>query len=327
MDSLEPFVLQTPASLGDACALLAASPDARLLAGGTDLFVNLRRGIGSPRTLISLGGIDGLDAVEASASGLRAGAGATLRALGADPEVRGHYTALAEAALAVAGPTHRTVATLGGNLCLDTRCVFYNQSRWWREANGLCLKHGGAVCHVAPQGDRCHAAFSGDVAPALIALEATVTLASSGGERTVAAADLYDEDGSAPLRVGSGEILAWVHVPRPVAGSRSGYRKLRVRGALDFPLAGVAVVVGVVDGRIAALRAALTGTNARPFAVQGTDALLGRDPAEAAEGLARLVRKQVSPMRTTMIGANYRRQAVAALAARLLGDLPRPAPR
>jgi 4-hydroxybenzoyl-CoA reductase subunit beta len=321
MDSLRAFTLQRPASVAEACAMLAAAPGARLLAGGTDLLVNLRHGIGAPHTLISLDGIAALCGVGRDAAGLTIGAGTTLRVLAADPGVRRDHPALAEAAAAVAGPAHRAVATVGGNLCLDTRCVYLNQSRWWREANGFCLKHEGDTCHVAPQGDRCHAAFCGDLAPALIALGANVTLVSVTAERTVSAGDLYAEDGRAHLRVAPDEIVASVHVPAAPSGSRSGYRKLRVRAAIDFPLAGVAMSVAVDCGRLAALSVALTGTNACPFELQGTAALLGRPPAEAVDDLARLVRRQVAPMRTTVTGANYRRQAVAALAGRLLCDL------
>jgi 4-hydroxybenzoyl-CoA reductase subunit beta len=318
MDSLSPTTIARPGSLADACALLAGSPDARLLAGGTDLIVNLRRGIGSPRTLVTLDAIAGLDRIAADADAVSIGAMTTLRTLAADPIVRREFTALAEAAEAVAGPAHRTVATVGGNLCVDTRCVFYNQSRWWREANGGCLKHGGTTCHVAPQGEHCHAAFCGDLAPALIALDASATVASAAGERQLAVADLYADDGRAHLRLAPGEVVAAVRLPRPAAGVASGYRKLRVRGAIDFPLAGVAIALAVDDGRLQALRVALTGTNPRPFELQHAGALLGRRPEEATDDLARLIRKQVAPMRTGTIAANYRRQAVAALASRLL---------
>src|ERR1019366_9427493 len=147
--------------------------------------------------------------------GLTLGARVTLARLTADASIARQYPALAEAARAIAGPGHRSVATLGGNLCLDTRCVFYNQSEWWRAANRYCLKRGGDTCHVAPQGQHCHAAFSGDLAPALIALGAEVELLSCRGTRRLALADCYRDDGAAHLSLELDEILIRVRVPAP----------------------------------------------------------------------------------------------------------------
>jgi 4-hydroxybenzoyl-CoA reductase subunit beta len=191
MDRMPEFDLKRPVSIAEVATLLAATPDARLLAGGTDLVPNLRRGIERPAVVVDLGAVPGLAGIAATDAGLALGAGTTLATLAADPRIGGAYRAIAEAARTVAGPSHRQAATLGGNLCLDTRCVFYNQSEWWRSANHYCLKRGGDTCHVAPQGKRCHAAFSGDLAPALLALRAEVELLSCRGERRLPLAELY----------------------------------------------------------------------------------------------------------------------------------------
>jgi 4-hydroxybenzoyl-CoA reductase subunit beta len=245
----------------------------------------------------------------------------TLARLCTDPTVRAELPALAAAAATVAAPAHRSVATLGGNLCLDTRCVFYNQSGWWRRANAYCLKHRGDTCHVAPQGRHCHAAYSGDLAPVLLAAEAYVEIAGPQGPRTIGLDALYVEDGAAHLALGPGEILVRVLVPPQPAGARLGYRKARVRAAIDFPLAGVAARVGIAGDRVAGLRIALTGTNARPFLLAGTDACLGRPLDDVLVELGRLVGKQVSPMRTTAMSGHYRRQVAAVLARRLVAEL------
>ncbi len=316
------FRLLRPTTYGEAAALLAAEPDARLLAGGTDLVPNLRRGLESPPVLVDLGAVHGRADLEFEAAVLVLGAGVTLAWLAADERIASDYAAVGQAAQAAAGPGHRSVATLGGNLCLDTRCVFYNQSAWWRQANDHCLKRGGDTCHGAPQGRHCHAAFSGDLAPALIALAAEVELLSCRGPRRVALADCYRDDGAAPLTIERDEILARVRVPAPEAGLLSGYRKARVRGAMDFPLAGVACALRMDGGAIAGLRVALTGTNSRPLLLQGTEALLGRpldEPGLAA--LGKLVHKQVSPMRTTVTSSNYRRLVAAVHAQRLVREL------
>lgn len=322
MQRLPDFRLQRPASLAEAAALLAAEPAARLVAGGTDLVPNLRRGLASPPLLVDLGAVADFATIDIGSAGLTLGAGVTLARLAADRRLDSGYAAIGEAARAAAGPGHRTVATLGGNLCLDTRCVFYNQSEWWRAANGYCLKRGGDVCHVAPQGRRCHAAFSGDLAPALIALGAEVELVASRGTRRIALADCYRDDGAAHLTLERDEVLARVHLPAPAPGRVSGYRKARVRGAMDFPLAGVACALSRQGSAIARLRIALTGTNSHPLLLQGTEALVGRPLDDAGLALlSKLVQRQVSPMRTTVTQSNYRRQVAAVHAQRLLREL------
>jgi 4-hydroxybenzoyl-CoA reductase subunit beta len=322
MERMPDFRLSRPASYAEAAALLAGDAGARLLAGGTDLVPNLRRGLEAPSLLVDLGRVQGADALEFGSSALRLGAGVTLARLAADPRIASDYTALGEAARAAAGPGHRSVATLGGNLCLDTRCVFYNQSAWWRQANDFCLKRGGSVCHVAPQGARCHAAFSGDLAPALIALGAEAEWLSARGARRVALADCYRDDGAAHLTNQRDEVLVCVHVPAPSTGWRSAYRKARVRGAMDFPLAGVAIALRMADGLLAGLRVALSGTNSHPLRLQGTESLLGKPVDDAGlAALGKLVQKQVSPMRTTVTQSNYRRLVAAVHAQRLLREL------
>jgi 4-hydroxybenzoyl-CoA reductase subunit beta len=322
MDRMPDFQLKRPASLAEAAALIAAEPGARLVAGGTDLVPNLRRGLERPPLLVDLSAVTGFATLELGDAGLVLGAGVTLARLASDERIARRWQAIGEAARVVAGPGHRTVATLGGNLCLDTRCVFYNQSEWWRAANHYCLKRGGETCHVAPQGRHCHAAFSGDVAPALIVLGAEVELVASRGTRRLALADCYRDDGAAHLTIARDEVLARVHVPAPSAGRVSGYRKARARGAVDFPLAGVACALGMRNGKLAELRVALTGTNSRPLLLEGTQALIGKPlDDQGLAALDKLVQKQVSPMRTTVTQSNYRRLVAAAHARRLVREL------
>ena len=328
MESMPAFVLKRPASLAEAAALLASGPGTRLVAGGTGLLPNLRRGIERPSMLVDLSAVRDCGEIGLDDNGLSLGAGVTLARLAADARLARAYAAIVEAAHAVAGPAHRSVATLGGNLCLDTRCVFYNQSAWWRATNRYCLKRGGDTCHVAPQGKRCHAAFSGDLAPALLVFDAEVELVANRGTRRVALSALYREDGAAHLTHGADEVLARALVAPPPAGLASAYRKATVRGAIDFPLAGVACALLIRDGALTRLRVAITGTNSQPFVLAGTDALLGRAvDADALSALGKLVQKQVSPMRTTATQSNYRRQVAVVLAQRLLSDLAGAAPR
>ena len=332
MQHLRPFVLERPQSLSEATHLLASDPGARILAGGTDLMPNLRRGIGLPTRLIDLGGVHDFSTIDFGArdgEALSIGAGATLTSLATHPKVMRDYPAIAQAAGSIAGPGHRNAATLGGNLCVDTRCVFYNQGEWWRAANDHCLKLGGTVCHVAPQGHRCHAAFSGDLAPALLALGAEVELANDRGSRSIPLEDLYRDDGAEFLAIARDEILVRAIVPvssSTAQGCHSAYRKARARESTDFPLAGVACALTIDAGRIGQCRIAITGTNPRPFVLAGTDSLINGpfEPgriAEIGKLVGKLVQKQVAPMRTTVTPSHYRRLVAAVLAQRLLVEL------
>jgi len=322
MNAMSPFTLHSAATAAQAAELLAQLPGARIVAGGTDLLPNLRRGIGSTSELIDVSSIAELTDIARNARGWRIGAGVTLARLGGDSVFAHELPALAQAAASVAGPGHRTVATLGGNLCLDTRCVYYNQSEWWRQANAYCLKHGGETCHVAPQGKRCHAAFSGDLAPALIALDAAVDLTEAKTTRSLPLAEFYEDDGAQCVRLGQGEIVVAVHIPPQPTGALSAYRKARVRGAMDFPLAGVAIRATFDDRKLASLRLALTGTNSRPLLLADTDSLCGAPLDEAMlAALGKRIGKQVSPMRTTTTAAHYRRQVAIVLAQRLLREM------
>ena len=320
METLAAFRVLAPGSVAAATGAAARHRGARFVAGGTDLIVNLRHGIGAPATLIDLRGIAELRELRADPGELAIGAAVTLAELAAHPAAASVYPALVAAALAVGGPAHRAAGTVGGNLCLDTRCVFYNRSEWWREANGYCLKYGGTICHVAPTGTRCHAAFSGDLAPALLVHGAEVELAGPDGRRRLPLGALYAEDGAAHLRLAAGEFL--VRVLLPADPWPAAYAKARARGAIDFPLAGVAVALRTEASAVAGLRVALTGTNARPFLLDGTAALLGAAvDADWRERLGKLVQKQVAPMRTTLLAAQYRRRVAAALAENLAGRL------
>ena len=317
---LAEFRVAQPSTVAEAIAACLKHPGSRFLAGGTDLLVNMRRGISGPDLLVDLSGIDDLTEIKTGERGATIGACVTVATLARDGAIASHYRALAQAAGAIAGPGHRVLATVGGNLCLDTRCIYYNQSEWWRSANAYCLKYRGDTCHVATQGQRCHAAFSGDLAPALLVFGAEVDIAGPQGQRRIPLSELYVEDGRAHLALAAGELIVAVHLP--AAPPASAYEKVRVRGAIDFPLAGVAAALAVSGKSVGSLRIALTGTNSRPFLLAGTEVFAGRSiDDKLLQEIDRLVQKQVQPMRTTIASANYRRVAAAALARRLTARL------
>lgn len=316
MTLLAEFQVHRPTTAEEAARIKAAAVNGQFIAGGTDLLPNLRRGLGQPTDLIDLSAIAGFGDVRRDGASLWIGAGVTLAALARDPAILAEYPALADAALSVAGPTHRVMATLGGNLCQDTRCIFYNQSEWWREGNGWCLKYQGDKCHVVVKSDRCYATYHGDIAPALMVLGAEVIAVGPSGSRRFPVADLFVEDGAQRVTLHPGEVLAVVVLPS-VAGRHAAYEKARIRDAVDFPLAGVAVALRRDGDVIADIRVAMTGTNSAPLLI-ATDGLVGKPwNEETAKELARALRAAANVLRTTVIGAKYRRRVMQALARRI----------
>ena len=323
MNVLPEWELLTPASIDEVRAVRAHHPGSRFLGGGTDLVVNLRRGIGDPpATLIDLNRVADMKGLDVDADRIRIGAGVTIRELAGDAGVCARFPGLAAAAGSIAGPTHRNMGTVGGNLCLDTRCIYYNQSEWWRAANRYCLKYGGDICHVAPKSRVCYATFSGDLAPALAILDAAeVEIAGAEGRRTLSLESLYTGDGERYLALEPDEFVVAVRARRPTA-LRTGYDKVRVRQSIDYPLAGVAAGVVREGDRLAELRLAFTGTNPRPLRLEGAGALCGGPlDDETMERLSGLVRRQVMAMRTTFTSGHYRRHAAGVLARRLVRRL------
>ncbi|MCH8111253.1 MAG: FAD binding domain-containing protein, partial [Proteobacteria bacterium] len=275
-----------------------------------------------PSDLIDLTHIGELTEIREEAEGIRVGAAVTLQQLADYETVRQSYRAVSEAAGSVAGPTHRAYGTVGGNLCLDTRCLFYNQSEWWRSSNAYCLKHRGDVCHVAPGGRECFAAYSGDLAPAMLVHEARAGLIGPDGRREIPLADLYRDDGMDHLTMAPGELLASVLLPKETADIPSGYEKSRVRGAIDFPLAGAAARLRTRDGVIEDIHVALTGVRSWPFALTGTDRFVGEVLDDGVlDDLREMARTQSKPMRTGTVAPWYRRRVVGALTRRLAARL------
>jgi 4-hydroxybenzoyl-CoA reductase subunit beta len=335
MDALPEFALVHPRTLDEVIAARASNPESRLLGGGTDLVVNIRRGIVAPPLLIDVNGVDELRMIKADADGLEIGASVTLSELAAHPDMVRHYPVVAQAAAHIAGPTHRNMGTVGGNLCLDTRCIFYNQSEWWRSANDHCLKTTGTICHVAPKSRGvCFATFSGDLAPALLVLDAEIDIAGSSGRRTMPLANLYigyarqDEpvtetrgDGKYFLSLRPGEFVSAVRAKNAV-GLRSAYDKIRIRRSIEYPVTGVAVALRREGSKLADLRVAFTGTNPRPVCLTGTEALCGGGLDDRVfEGLDALVRDQIMAMKTTFTPGHYRRRVAGVLARRLVQQL------
>jgi 4-hydroxybenzoyl-CoA reductase subunit beta len=329
MMRLPRFRYVAPRSVAEAAAVLAdAGPDAAPLAGGTDLLPNMKRRQQTPGTVVGLRGIAALRARSGDPGrGVTLGALTRLSEIEGDPALAAGYPALSRAAALVATPPLRNMGTLGGNLCLDTRCSYYDQNQEWREAIGYCMKRDGEVCWVAPGSPRCWAVSSSDTAPVLCALGAEVTLVSRSGERRIPVAQLFADDGIRHLTRRPDEILSAVHLPPHEPGERAVYLKLRRRGSFDFPVLGVAARVRLgADGVVESARIFMGGVGSRPHdASAAAGFLAGRrlGDEEVVREAARLASQVAKPLQNTDFSLGWRKHVAREYAARALRALAR----
>lgn len=324
---LPKFAVAKPRSAAEAVAAVAAHPPGRALylAGGTDLLPNMKHGLFEPELVVALDEVEELRGVtEIPDGGFRIGAMTTLTAVAAHAGIRARAPALAQAAGLVSGPQLRNMGTLGGNVMLDTRCQWYNQSHFWRKALGYCLKKDGTVCHVVAGGSRCVAAASNDTAPALMTLDAELCFLGPGGERRLKVEELFQADGMWNKKVGPQELLVEILVPPTPAGHRSAYGKLRERASIDFPQFGLAARLDLdAQGRVAAAALAAVALQARPWRLRKTECLHGTTPGgadfdAAVAEVAAQAHKQCIPMDNVPGDAEYRREMVPVVTRRTL---------
>ena len=320
--SLPEFKLLRPRALAEAVELLARhAPELQVIAGGTDLIPSMRQKLFAPRYVLDIRGIRELRGIGSrSGGGVEIGALTTLTEIEHSGFLRQHYPVLVEAAATVASPILRNMGTLGGNICLDTRCLWYNQSLTWRKGCGFCIKKDGNICHVAPGGDTCWAAFSGDTPPALLCLDAEVEIAGAAGTRRLPLRDFYTGVGDNYRKLEKNELLTRIFLPQSSADWRGAYRKLRIRGSIDYPLAGVAVALRRSNGHVKDARIALTAVNAAPVLVKGiTEALAGSALDEGgAERAGELAARAAKPLTTSALTPEYRREMIRVFAKRAL---------
>ena len=326
--AIHPFTLHQPRTVADVLAATRQYPGAQYLAGGTDLMVNIRRRIREPEHVIALNGVEELKGIRIEKGVLTVGAMTSLAELSTHPGVKASVPALAEAAGLVAGPTIRNMGTAGGNLVLDTRCRYYNQSFFWRKSNDFCLKKDGGVCHVAPGGTFCWAAFSGDTPPVWLLLGAEIDLAGPDGQRTVKLNDFYGTDGrwaigDEPGGLKPGELILRIRATLPDKSWQGVYEKLRVRDSIDYTLVGAALMIQWGPSRqVDGLALALTAVNPRPEIVSGTEKLTGQSLTPAlVEQLKKLANRTGKPMRTTVADPAYRRAMIGSLVEKAVSRL------
>lgn len=301
-----------------------AGPAGQFVAGGTDLYPNMKRRQQTPRTVISVGRIPELRRIEGDGrEGLRIGAGVSLTEVVEHPVVNRDYPAVARAARLISTPTLRNMGTVGGNLLLDTRCNYYDQNFEWRRAINFCLKKDGDVCWVAPGSEKCWAVQSSDLVPLMVAIGARLRLVSTVGDRLVDARGFYNDDGIDYLRKRPDELLAEIQLP-PAAGWRAVYKKLRRRGAFDFPVLGVAARLDMdAEGSVSGARVVLGGVAPLPLEVEGAGSALVGGPLddERMRAAAEACYLRARPLDNTDHLMNYRKQMARPFVLRALQEL------
>ncbi len=307
------FQHHAPRTVKEAVALLAdLGATAQIIAGGTDLLPNMKHGLFEPGHVISLRSVAELEGITETDGFVTIGAMTRLLTIAESPAVRRIAPALSQAAGAVGGPHHRRMGTLGGNICLDTRCTYYNQTYFWRQALGFCLKKDGTECHVVTSGKKCVAAASNDTAPALMVLGAQIVLFGPTGQRTLAADDFYTTDGIYNTVKRPDELVTFVRVPIHV-GRRSAFEKLRRRGAIDFPLLNCAARVDYAeDGTTEAVDLVVSTLAARPKRIKAAARLAAGSPLDEATvlELAEAAYKQCKPLSNLVDDPAWRREMV-----------------
>jgi 4-hydroxybenzoyl-CoA reductase subunit beta len=324
MMRLPKFRYLAPATLKEAARVLAGEgPEAMIVAGGTDLYPNMKRRQETPAVVIDIASLPELRSVGAAkGGGLCLGAGLRLSEIERQKDLLAGFPAVTHSASTISTPLLRNMGTIGGNLLLDTRCNYYDQTFEWRKSIDFCMKKDGSVCWVAPGSPRCWAVQSSDLAPVMVAMGAEVTLRSAAGERTIPAEALYVNDGMKFLSKRPEELLTAVTLPAP-AGTRTVYRKVRRRGSFDFPVLGTAVWARFEGDRVADIRLVLGAVASHPMRVKGAEDLLRGKPLteETMRAAAEICRTIARPMDNTDLTLGWRKDIVRPEVVRALRDL------
>jgi 4-hydroxybenzoyl-CoA reductase subunit beta len=328
MMRLPKFTYRVPRTIADAVKMMGdAGPEGQFVAGGTDLYPNMKRRQQTPQTVISVTRLQELNQITGDGrSGLRIGAGVSLTDVCEHQVINRDYPFVAQAARTISTPILRNMGTIGGNLLLDTRCNYYDQNYEWRKGINFCMKKDGEVCWVAPGSKKCWAVQSSDLVPLMVAVGARVKLVSTLGERMVDAAGLYNNDGIDYLHKRADELLTEIHLP-PVSGWRATYKKLRRRGAFDFPVLGVAARLDMdADGTVKAAKLVLGGIAPAPIEVKEAEAALIGAPLddERMQAAAESCYQKARPLDNTDFVMNWRKQMARPFVLRALEELRKP---
>jgi 4-hydroxybenzoyl-CoA reductase subunit beta len=323
---LPKFEYAEPQSLREACSTLLDNPMAKILAGGTDLVVNMKHRVEVPSMIVNIKGISDLDFIRQDNGAVRIGALTPLKKIYKTPFVHEKIPALASAASSVGSYHHQTMGTIGGNICQQSRCMYFNQSRWWRSSKPTCFKAGGEICNVVNKKEICYATYCGDMAPVLLVMNAGVILESRGGSREISLESLFSGDGKAPLNFKDGEILTEIILPFETFDGVSTYRKFSNRESIDFPIVGHALWISAERKEF---RVSFSAVDQKPLRAQKIEDLLKGKilTEEIVKEAADLVSKEATPLKNSIYSPSYKRRIMKSLLRYSLNETMRRAER
>jgi 4-hydroxybenzoyl-CoA reductase subunit beta len=309
---LPKFEYFEPRDLSEAVSILQNEPSAKVLAGGTDLLVNMKHRVVCPTAVVNIKAIDGLDDIKTDNGAVRLGALTNLKRLCTAPLVQEKLPGLAQAAAVVGSYHHQAMGTLAGNICQQNRCRFFNQSRRWRSSRPTCYKAGGEICHVLNKKETCYASYCGDVAPALLVLNAKIAIAGSDGTREILLEDLFSGDGKKPLNLTSEEIVTEIIIPAEAMDGAGSYAKFANRESIDFPIVGTAFWASPESKKY---RVAFTAVDRGPVRARQVEAgLNGKDAgADAVDAVCEAAGKAAKPVKTSVYSPSYKRKLMGLL--------------
>lgn len=319
---LPKFVYLLPGSIAEAVAMLQDRPAAKILAGGTDLLVNMKHRVEVPPVLVNIKSISDLDYIHRDNGAVRIGALTPLKRISRAPFIAEKLPALARAASLVGSFHHQTMGTIAGNICQQNRCKYYNQSQWWRSARPTCYKVGGEICHVVNKKETCYSSYCGDSAPALLVLNARVVLQGGGSSREIPFEELFSGDGKSPLNLNKGEILSEIIIPAETADGVSSYTKYANRESIDFPIVGAAFWASREKKEY---RVAFTAVAKNPVRGRRLEAFLdGKDLSKAIMAEAsKLASKEAAPVKNSLFSPAHKREMMGILLQRAVNEATR----
>lgn len=309
---LPKFDYVEPKNLKEACSILLDDPKAKILAGGTDLLVNMKHRVEVPSVIVNIKRISHLDFIEKKTGAIRIGALTSLKRIYENPLIGESLPALMGAASSVGSYHHQCMGTIGGNVCQQNRCKYFNQSQWWRTSRPLCFKAGGEICHVVNKKGICYSTYSGDVAPVLLALNAMVILESKTAKREIPLEGFFSGDGKAPLNLEGGEILREIIIPQEAWDGFSTYTKFANRESIDFPIVGMALWTSMEKKEV---RVSFTAVDRMPVRAKSVEDFLGGRELndETLEEAVDLASKEAMPVKTSLYSPSYKRKVMGLL--------------
>ena len=319
---LPKFEYFEPEDLKAAVAIVQKEPAAKILAGGTDLLVNMKHRVECPPVLVNIKRIAGLDYIRQDNGDIRIGALTPLKRLPAESSIAENFPGLAQAASAVGSYHHQVMGTLAGNICQQNRCMYFNQSKWWRSSRPTCYKAGGEICHVVNKKEVCYSAYSGDMAPALMVFNARIVLEGLDGSKEMPIEDFFSGDGKAPLVKEPAEILSEIIIPKAPGGGISSYIKFANRDSIDFPIVGAALWASENEKQY---RVAFTAVDRKPVrGKQAEDFLNGKElSAENVKAASDLAAKSAKPVKTSVYAPSHKRRMMGLLLHNALNEAKR----